>query len=122
MASEETKPADDLSGAASSAVLENGPAEARLDERFQELVRQWKRATEFTSSSTEMVLHPAYQQIIGMGPAALPLLIRELRRDPDHWFAALKSISGDDPVPAEDWGRVPRMVQAWLAWGEQHGY
>ena len=93
-----------------------------LEERFRELVRQWKDATEFMSSSTEMVLHPAYQQIIGMGPSALPLLIAELRRDPDHWFAALKSISGDDPVPAEDRGKVPRMVQAWVAWGEKRGY
>ena len=93
-----------------------------LEQRFRELVRQWKGATEFMSSSTEMVLHPAYQQIIGMGPSALPLLIAELRRDPDHWFAALKSISGDDPVPAEDRGKVPRMVQAWVSWGEKRGY
>jgi hypothetical protein len=109
MAAEKTKP-------------ETCPPETRLEDRFRELVRQWKGATEFTSSSTAMVMHPAYQQIIGMGPAVLPLLIAELRRDPDHWFAALKAISGEDPVPPSDRGNVQRMVQAWLAWGKNHGY
>ena len=39
--------------------------------------------------------------------------------EPDHWFPALKSISGEDPVPPEDRGKVRRMTKAWLAWGEK---
>jgi hypothetical protein len=96
--------------------------ESRLEDRFRGLVRQWKEATQFTSSSTEMVMHPAYQQIIRMGPSALPLLVTELRRQPDHWFTALKSISGQDPVPPEDRGKVHRMREAWLAWAEKPGF
>src|SRR5438067_2403633 len=71
----------------------NQTQQSTIEQRFRDLVDQWKEATEFTSSTTEMVLHPAYQQIIGMGPVAIPFLIAELRRDPDHWFAALKSIA-----------------------------
>lgn len=127
MAEEERKPADvppPPTGPVAThvPVFTSRSPEPRLEDRFRELVCQWKEATEFTSSSTEMVMHPAYQQISGMGPAALPLLIVELRRDPDHWFAALKSISGDDPVPAQDRGKVQRMTEAWLAWGEKRGY
>src|SRR5215210_5250542 len=59
--------------------------------RFGELVRQWKEATLLMSSITEMATQPAYQQIIGMGHAALPLIFTELRRNPDQWFWALKA-------------------------------
>ena len=93
-----------------------------LLERFERLARQWEEDTRFTSSITEMVLHPAYQQIIGMGPAALPLLLKALRKKPDHWFWALKVISGEDPTPPECAGRVSAMRDAWLSWGRDHGY
>ena len=120
------QPPTERTAAPIPALLTNRPAETAdasfIEQRFRRLASEWKEATKFMSSNTSMVMHPAYQQIIGMGPSALPLLIAELRRDPDHWFAALKSISADDPVPPEDRGKVQRMVQAWLVWGEKHGY
>ena len=91
-------------------------------ETFSALVSQWKRETEMTSSMTEMAMHPAYQRIIGMGTDAIPLLLRELEDRPDHWFWALKAITGDDPVPSEQRGRLKGMAQAWLAWGSRQGY
>lgn len=45
----------------------------------------------------EMAMHPAYQRIIGLGPEVAPLLLRELERQPDHWFWALKALTGADP-------------------------
>src|SRR5437773_2154916 len=89
----------------------NGTATRR---RFQELVRQWKEATMFLSSITDMATHPAYQQIIGMGKEALPFLVEELRREPDHWFWALQAITGINPVPPADRGDVANMTKAWL--------
>jgi hypothetical protein len=89
--------------------------------KFNRLARQWKEQTEFMSSSDAMVAHPAYQSVIGMGPAALPLLLEELERDPDHWFWALKAISEEDPVPAESRGNVQEMTRAWLGWGREKG-
>ncbi|MCS6976086.1 MAG: hypothetical protein NZM31_03620 [Gemmatales bacterium] len=91
-------------------------------QRFADLVRQWKEATRFTSSITEMAMHPAYQQIIGMGREALPLIFEELRREPDHWFWALRAITGEDPVAPEDRGKLSAMTAAWLRWAEEHGY
>ena len=91
-------------------------------ETFSALVSQWKRNTEMTSSMTEMAMHPAYQRIIGMGTDAIPLLLRELEDRPDHWFWALKAISGDDPVRPEQRGKLKEMVRAWLAWGSREGY
>jgi hypothetical protein len=55
-----------------------------VEQRFRQLVHQWKEATRFESSIHDMISHRAYLQIIGMGKQALPLLVQELRRDPDH--------------------------------------
>lgn len=103
--------------------LESVEAPNRAQEsRFRELVRQWKQATLLMSSITDMATHPAYQQMIGMGQTALPLILEELRREPDQWFWALKAITGEDPVPQADRGNLPRMAHAWLAWAKDHGY
>lgn len=91
--------------------------EAALAERFRTLRDMWRRDTASFSSTTRRVTHPAYQQIIGMGADVAPLLLRELATDPDHWFWALKAITGADPVRAEDRGRVKTMAEAWLRWG-----
>jgi hypothetical protein len=89
--------------------------------RFRELVAQWKQATAFSSSFTEIATHPAYQQIIGMGKEALPLILDELRREPDQWFWALKAITGEDPVIPSDRGNLERMSAAWLNWAQRRG-
>ncbi len=52
---------------------------------------------------------------------ALPLLVKELRREPDHWFVALQAITGTNPIPASARGDIEKMTQAWLSWAEQHG-
>lgn len=51
-----------------------------------------------------------------MGPAALPLVLRELEEHGGQWFWALEAIAGVDPVPPQDRGRVQAMKEAWLRW------
>lgn len=97
-------------------------ADANLIARFQALVSEWRREVAWTSSASEMAMHPAYQQIIGKGQVAVPLLLRELEQRPDHWFWALRAITGVDPVPGDHRGKLPEMAKAWLEWGRQHGY
>src|SRR5258708_13893714 len=55
-----------------------------LRERFDTLVSHWKRERGPHSSSARLTSHPAYQDIIGLGPAVVPLLLKELERAPDH--------------------------------------
>jgi hypothetical protein len=92
-------------------------------QRFARLARRWQDETWMLSSTTQRVLHPAYQQIIGMGRDAIPHLLHGLdQRDPEHWFWALAAITGEDPVPPEDRGNVRRMADAWLGWARRQGY
>src|ERR1043166_8255258 len=95
---------------------------AQLEATFQALVTRWKSERGPTSWVTEMVQHPAYQAIIGLGPAVVPLLLRELEREPDFWFAALRALTGANPVPADCRGKIAEMAAAWLRWGREQGY
>jgi len=94
--------------------------QTKLERIFQEHVDLWKEATEHCSSLSRMIVHPSYRRIMGMGPAALPLILRELKEHPDHWFVALNAITGIDPVP--DKSTFDEAVRAWLAWGVREGY
>jgi hypothetical protein len=89
--------------------------------RFQELAGQWKADTRLLSSSTAISSHPAYRAIIALGPPVLPFILRDLETEPAHWFEALQAITGEDPVPRADWGKIPAMRAAWLAWGRNRG-
>src|SRR5438045_788596 len=92
-----------------------------VEQKFFALVAAWKADEGVTSSLTERFAHPAYQQIIALGPEIVPLLLAELERDPDWWFAALKAITGADPVPTAARGRLHEMTRAWLDWGRANG-
>jgi hypothetical protein len=92
-----------------------------LAEHFDALARQWKAETALLSSTKAMTDHPAYRAIIALGPGVVPLLLRDLEREPAHWFEALRALTGEDPVPPEQWGNIPAMTAAWLAWGRTRG-
>ena len=104
-----------------SAWGQNAARLVTLRDRFETLATRWERDTRFTSSVTDIAMHPAYQAIIGMGPDALPLILGALHHREDHWFWALKAISQHDPVLPEDRGNMPKMREAWLQWGRQRG-
>ena len=89
--------------------------------KFYRLKSQWEAETAFLSSLSDIAMHPAYQQIIGMGPVVIPLILREMKKEPGHWFWALKSITGDDPVPPAHRGKIKAMTEDWLVWGKEQG-
>lgn len=93
-----------------------------IEDRFLRLAAKWQQETAHHSSSSLRDNHPAYREIIGMGKAAIPLLLRDLEQNRRRWFAALKAITGADPVPPADAGKLSRMTEAWLQWGKENGW
>ncbi len=93
-----------------------------IEEKFQRLAALWRAETAFISSSSDLVAHPAFQEIVGMGSAVIPLLFQELEKRSGHWHRALKQITGADPVPPADRGNIGKMAEAWLKWGKEQGY
>jgi hypothetical protein len=84
--------------------------------RFKKLAKEWREETSFCSDPNEIFLHAAYQQIIGMGTLALPFIFASLEKEIEHWFWALRAITGEDPVPENDRGDLDKMAHAWLDW------
>jgi len=98
-----------------------GPEGDVLAKRFQHHAEAWRKECAHLSSVREMALHESYQQIVGMGPGALSYILAELKRRPDHWFWALRAITGEDPVQPEHKGDLAQMAQDWLGWAERRG-
>ena len=89
--------------------------------RFRKLADQWRDQAKYLSNVRQMVMLRPYQAIIGMGLPAVPMLLEELRREPDHWFWALEVITDENPVPEEARGKIDMMAAAWLEWGKRTG-
>ena len=90
-----------------------------LAQKFEQLAETWRRETGFLSFMQQRALHPAYQRIIGMGWAVVPLLLRELQRQPDHWLWALQAITGEEPARRTE--TLQAAAHAWLNWGRERG-
>ena len=93
-----------------------------VEERFRRLAAVWHRATDYLSSMTEADNHPAYQEIIKLGPDVVPFLLRDLADKHTHWFSALQAITGANPIPRSVAGNIPQMANAWLCWAKEKGY
>ena len=93
-----------------------------LESTFSELVETWKEDCASISSLNELIIHPAYQRIIGLGMPAVPLLLKELEKAPNHWFWALAFITGENQVKEEQSGRIKEMAKSWIEWGRKQGH
>src|SRR5262245_47029909 len=98
------------------------PRPETVEERFRRLEAKWMDEVGYSSSSTELIGHPAFQEIIGLGDAVVPLMLRDLEERPRLWVWALPRITGANPVPVSDGGNIAKMSEAWLRWGKEHGY
>jgi hypothetical protein len=94
----------------------------KIEEKFRRLADAWLAGTAYVSSSSDIVAHPAFQEIVGMGPAVIPLLLRELEKRTGHWHRVLRRITGAAPVPPADRGNIDKAAEAWLRWGKEQGY
>jgi hypothetical protein len=95
---------------------------ATLEQRFAVLAARWDEETAHLSSLSAAALHSAYQRIIGMGHAVVPLLLREMELRPNHWHWALNAITDEDPVPPEHYGQLDLVAKDWVLWGKEQGY
>jgi len=97
-----------------------------IERVFHRLVADWKAARGHVASINKWVRLPEYRQIIELGrehkDEVVSLLLTELEERLDHWFWALKELTGVNPVAAEDRGDVPAMAACWVRWGREHGF
>lgn len=95
------------------------PAEVAVEKRFRDLATAWHAAVGHHSSTAVRLNHPAYREIVALGPGVVPYLLRDMETKHTHWFAALREITGVNPVPEAAAGNVGAMVDAWTDWARQ---
>lgn len=91
---------------------------AYIAESFAEHFKIWKRETQFLSNIESKQSHPSYKAIIKMGPAVIPLIIRDMKAGGCFWSRALTKITGEDPVPDEAAGNCKAIAEYWIQWYE----
>ena len=89
----------------------------RTAAEYKKHKRKWKRDTQHLSDPAERYLHRSYVRIIGLGPSAIGLLLRDLQQEMNDWFFALEAMTGESPITAAMAGDVQQMADAWIAWG-----
>ena len=95
----------------------------QMKERFEQLVVEWReQRNPYSSDPASPANCPAYLKIIAMGAEAIPLVLNELRKRPDHWFIALEALTDADPIKIEHQGDFSKMVGDWLDWGGRNGF
>ncbi len=82
----------------------------------------WMEETGPVSDASQIVSHPAYKRIVGMGREGIPIILRQLEREPSLLAWALFDITGIVPVTSSDYGNLERITQGWLKWGRKNKY
>jgi hypothetical protein len=93
-----------------------------IEEKFCKLRDEWREDMMFVSSTTERMIHPAYLKIIEMGPTVIPLLLKDMQQNYEHWFHALQVLTGGDPTDPDHPGNIMLLTEAWVKWGYEKGY
>ena len=93
-----------------------------LEETFHELTETWRHETKYISSIQQITSNTSYQQIIGLGEQALPLIFEEMQQRLGHWFVALQRITRTNPIQTQNRGNIEQMTADWLNWGRENGY
>jgi hypothetical protein len=92
------------------------PVDVPEQKRLTELAAKWKTETRFISNITTKSMHIAYQKIIGMGPNAVSLILKDLvENGPNDWFWALSAITDRNPITSDIAGNTRAMTEAWIA-------
>jgi large subunit ribosomal protein L15 len=127
--------ADAFSNSARQKIESAGGSATVIDEieieeiksRFASLTQNWEYKTQLFSSTTRIISHYAYQEIIKLGrehpKLIVPLIADKLKSEkPKHWFAALREITGENPVSKQIAGKVDKMAASWISFFKERGY
>jgi hypothetical protein len=87
-----------------------------VGDRFWELAIRWHNETAAYSLS-QRISHPAAEEIIKMGPEAVPYILRAYDIMPDWWSLFLDRIMGTRPPTSwYEAGVFDSVRDAWLRW------
>lgn len=90
-----------------------------LEKQFKELANRWKKETGHYSTMIHVTRNENYLRIIALGKPIIPYILRDLEKEPDYWFEALRLLTGHNPVSKDHLGDLDKMTSDWLNWGRK---
>jgi hypothetical protein len=95
-----------------------------IEDKFMSIAKMWKRETMMSSLVAEKITNLNYQTIIGLGMTykekILYLILKDLEQEQEYWHYALKSITGENPVPKGMVNNLDVVRQSWLQWAREN--
>lgn len=88
-----------------------------LEDHFENLKSIWLDEIKLSSNIFITLQHPAHIKIVELGYDVLPLMLKDLKENKNHWFYTLSLISEDNPVKSENLGNMDNMIDDWMEWG-----
>lgn len=80
------------------------------------LLDQWDDDVMVISSMEQIMEHPHVEALMSLGEDVVPLVIERMKSGNLSWgyFSLLHRLTGVDPVPEEERGKVQAMAQRWI--------
>lgn len=86
---------------------------------FQEKLEAWLEETKFSSSMG--LQFQSTQELINLGVASIPFLLREIMNHPQLCIV-MRAVVGADHGQAVTPGKMRAIAIAWRKWGKEAGY
>src|SRR6266478_3395115 len=81
-----------------------------LESNFKFLVKQWREQVGGDSSLSRITGNINYLKVISLGKQVIPLILKELQKEPAPWFVALRVLTGEEKVGRQHAGDFRRMA------------
>ena len=93
-----------------------------IETEFRRLANQWREQVGGDSSLSRITGNINYLKVISLGREAIPLILKELQKQPAPWFVALRALTGEEGVGRTHTGNFRRMADDWITWGRENKY
>ncbi len=94
-----------------------------LATRFESLAKEWEAHCDShreASNPYVFLNHPSFESLVGLGRAAVPLIIERYREGSVFWGAALRRITGVTTFGDGVVGNLEATRRGWLQWWDEN--
>ncbi len=90
-----------------------------LETTFNEYYTNWRRETAMCSGIEAKRNNENFKKIVAMGEKIIPIILKEIKKNPSHLFLVLPEITKENIIiPEEDQGNIRKINELWIQWAE----
>ena len=89
-----------------------------ITDHINGLISKVRSDTGGYSTHNHMIEHSGFKELVDMGDSIVNYIFYLITHEGSCWlyFHLLRRITGENPVPVEDYGRFPNTIMRWLEW------